>query len=67
MSKCTGQLLQKCMDEAKIWRDDRRDKPERRRARRRFDRALAALGANALERLQVHLYAVAAADASLRT
>lgn len=66
VSERQSQLLQKCIQEAKIWRNEGRPKPNRRRARRRFDRALRALDCNPLERLQIHLVVVDVADASLR-
>lgn len=60
-------LLAKCLQEAKIWRDESWPKTTRQRARRRFDRALRALDCNPIERIQIHLVTVAVADAAIAT
>lgn len=60
-------LLAKCIQEAKIWRDESWPVSTRQRARRRFDRALRALDCDPIERVQIHLAVVTVADAAIAT
>lgn len=56
----------RAIEAATIWRDPAVAPADRRRARKRFDYALAKLATGELTRLHVHLLLVAEADARLR-
>lgn len=67
VSERRAHLLRKALAEARIWRDESLPRPDRQRARRRFDRALSSLGLDPVEKIQAHLAVVAVADAALST
>lgn len=55
----------RAINAAEIWRDPAVSPADRRRARKRFDYALAKLAPDVLRRIHLHLFVVAAADVTI--